>query len=215
MIASAGRADDFRRRAAERLRREPPSLFEPDSAYTGDHAIGDNAHLPVRPAAPKPAAVLVPVVADDDEPAIILTERATGLRSHSGQIAFPGGQIDDADASPLDAALREAEEEIGLERRHVESIGYLDGYLSSSGYLVVPCVALVSPARTLRLNAHEVAAAFEVPLGFLMDEANHQLQSREWQGLTRHFYAMPFGERYIWGVTAGILRNMYERLYGP
>jgi 8-oxo-dGTP pyrophosphatase MutT (NUDIX family) len=201
--------DDFRARA-KRLRPEPPAFLHVEAR--GDHSL-DRLASPADAAPPRPAAVLVPIVMHAAGPSILLTERATGLRTHSGQIAFPGGRMDDTDATPTETALREAEEEIGLDRRHVEPLGYLDPYLSSSNYFVIPAVALVSPAHDLRLNPHEVADVFEVPLGFLMDEINHELHCREWRGGIRQYYAMPFGRRYIWGVTAGILRNMYERLY--
>ena len=201
---------DFRTRAAQRLRSEPPGFLQ--VVPRGDHSL-DRAPSPADATPPRPAAVLVPIVMREGAPAILLTERATGLRTHSGQIAFPGGRMDETDASPTETALREAEEEIGLDRRHVEPLGYLDAYLSSSNYFVVPTVALVSPDHDLRLNPHEVADVFEVPLDFLMQEINHELHCREWRGGVRQYYAMPFGSRYIWGVTAGILRNMYERLY--
>jgi 8-oxo-dGTP pyrophosphatase MutT (NUDIX family) len=162
---------------------------------------------------PRTAAVLVPVIEYQAGPSLLLTERATGLSSHSGQIAFPGGRMDPEDASPVETALREAEEEIGLDRGYVRPLGYLDPYLSSSNYFVLPVVAAVRPGAPLAPNPTEVAEVFEVPLAFLMDEANHELHAREWRGGIRQYYAMPFGRRYIWGVTAGILRNMYERLY--
>ena len=202
--------DDFRTRAAQRLRSEPPGFLQ--VVPRGDHSL-DRAPSPADATPPRPAAVLVPIVMREGAPAILLTERATGLRTHSGQIAFPGGRMDETDASPTETALREAEEEIGLDRRHVEPLGYLDAYLSSSNYFVVPTVALVSPDHDLRLNPHEVADAFEVPLDFLMSPGNHQRLKRDWKGIERQYYAMPFGDRYIWGVTAGILRNLYERIY--
>lgn len=208
-------AADFRQRAARRLRAEPPGYLEPQANPKGDHELELDGRS-FRPASlPRPAAVLVPIVMYEDEPAVILTERASNLRDHSGQIAFPGGKMDEGDSSPLETALRESEEEIGLERRHVQALGYLDAYLSSSNYLVIPSVALISPGMTLAINELEVAEAFEVPLGFLMDPAHHELHAREWKGRIRQYYAIPFRERYIWGVTAGILRNLYERLYGP
>lgn len=200
--------------SACRLRSEPPGYLEPHANPKGDHEL-ERDGTTFRPASlPRPAAVLVPIVLHEDEPSVLLTERASGLREHSGQIAFPGGKIDETDASPLETALREAEEEIGLERHHVTPIGYLDAYLSSSNFLILPVVGIVSPSLRLSINQDEVAEAFEVPLSFLMDPANHELHSREWKGRIRQYYAIPFRERYIWGVTAGILRNMYERLNG-
>jgi 8-oxo-dGTP pyrophosphatase MutT (NUDIX family) len=191
----------------------PPGLNDPSIIPRhGDHDVDPvmRAIAEVRPI--RPAAVLVPIVAHE-EPTILLTQRAAHLPDHPGQISFPGGKIDAGDESPLAAALREAEEEIGLERRHVDPIGYLDLYMTTLGYRIVPTIARVTPGFTLTLNAAEVDDVFEVPLAFLMAEENHKLHSREWKGMTRTVYAMPFGERYIWGVTAGILRNLYERIY--
>jgi 8-oxo-dGTP pyrophosphatase MutT (NUDIX family) len=202
----------IRRLAELRLRPEPPAFLGGGGHLRGDHSL-DQEPGPAHATEPRPAAVLVPIVMRPDGPAILLTERASHLRNHSGQIAFPGGKMDEGDASPLATALREAEEEIGLESRHVEPLGYLDPYLSSSNFFVVPAVALVDPGAVLSPNPDEVADLFEVPLGFLMDETNHELHCREWNGRVRQYYAMPFGTRYIWGVTAGILRNMFERLY--
>jgi 8-oxo-dGTP pyrophosphatase MutT (NUDIX family) len=164
-------------------------------------------------AATRPAAVLVPVV-DRPEPGVILTMRTSELSSHAGQIAFPGGKIDKADEGPLAAALREAKEEVGLDPRLIEPLGYLDLYLTFSGFRILPVVARVDPGYALTLNASEVADAFEVPLAFLMGPENHQRHTRDWKGIQRQYYAMPYQERYIWGVTAGILRNLYERVYG-
>jgi 8-oxo-dGTP pyrophosphatase MutT (NUDIX family) len=192
----------------------PAALTDPDLLPArGDHAVDPvlQAMADIRPV--RPAAVLVPVV-DHPEPTVLLTLRTTDLATHAGQIAFPGGKIDPGDASPLAAALREAEEEIGLDRRHVEPLGYCDLYLSATGFRIVPAVARVAPAFRLTVNPAEVEEVFEVPLAFLMGPENHQQHSREWRGMMRTYYAMPFGERYIWGVTAGILRNLYERLYG-
>jgi 8-oxo-dGTP pyrophosphatase MutT (NUDIX family) len=140
--------------------------------------------------------------------------RTSELPSHPGQVAFPGGKIDPHDVSPLAAALREADEEIGLDATLIDPIGYLDLYLTFSGFRILPVLARVIPNYELRINAREVADAFEVPLAFVMDEANHRRGSRDWKGITREYYEMPFGERYIWGVTAGILRNLYEKIYG-
>jgi 8-oxo-dGTP pyrophosphatase MutT (NUDIX family) len=204
---------DFLARAARGLRRDPPTIDQPRSDAKGDHSH-DFANEPeIAPGSAKPAAVLVPVVLRPTEISLLFTQRATGLRSHAGQISFPGGRIDESDGSAVEAALREAEEEIGLDRRLVEPLGFLDAYLSSTGYLVTPVVASVSPDFSLALNPVEVAETFEVPLGFLVDAVNHHIHSREFRGRMRRYYAMPFGERYIWGVTAGIIRNLYERLY--
>src|SRR5262249_51826651 len=147
------------------------------------------------------AAVLIPVVARET-PAFLLTQRAEDLSSHSGQVAFPGGRIDEADADPAAAAVREAEEEIGLARTFVSPLGYLDPYLSGTGFRIVPVVGLVAPGFSLTLNPREVTDAFEVPFAFLMSPDNHARHSREWKGVMRSYYAMPYGPHYIWGVTA-------------
>ncbi len=162
---------------------------------------------------PKPAAVLVPVIARRGELTVLLTQRTDHMSSHAGQVAFPGGRIDAGDKSVVDAALREAAEETGLDRSFVEPLGYLDAYLTVTAFHVVPVVALVRPGFVIRPHAGEVSAVFEVPLSFLMSPQNHETHSREWQGRQRYYYAMPFGERYIWGATAGMIRNLYDRLY--
>ena len=207
--------DEFFARARSRLTLDVPvGIADPNVIpKRGDHDIDPvlTAIAKVRPI--KPAAVLVPVV-EREEPTVLLTQRAAHLTDHAGQISFPGGKIDAADASPLEAALREADEEIGLDRRLVDPIGYLDLYLTTRGYRIVPVVARVRPDFSLTLNKSEVDDVFEVPLAFLMQTANHQRHSREWNGMTRSYYAIPFGERYIWGVTAGILRNLHERMHG-
>jgi len=162
----------------------------------------------------RPAAVLIAVV-DHPQPTVLLTQRSAHLNDHAGQISFPGGKIDPTDASPLDAALREAEEEVGLKRSFVDPIGYLDLYATSFGFRILPTVARVKPGFSLRINSAEVDDAFEVPLSFLMNPANHQLHSKQFRGIERTYYAMPFAERYIWGATAGILRVLYERICKP
>jgi 8-oxo-dGTP pyrophosphatase MutT (NUDIX family) len=159
---------------------------------------------------PAQAAVLVPIVLRD-ELTVLFTQRTDTLKKHPGQIAFPGGRVDAEDTSAIETALREAQEEIGLARHHVEPIGYLDGYRTGTGFAITPVVALITPPFTLHLAADEVADAFEVPLSFLMDTANHQKHSREWRGRMRSYWAMPFGDRYIWGATAGMLKNMADR----
>jgi 8-oxo-dGTP pyrophosphatase MutT (NUDIX family) len=204
---------DFFMRARRRLNLDVPSALNDHTAEAkrGDLDVDPDLWVRVGAQATRPAAVLVPVI-DRPQPQVLLTLR-TELPSHPGQIAFPGGKIDAQDRSPAEAALREAAEEIGLVRRLIEPIGYLDLYLTFSGYRILPTVARVAPDYILTLCAAEVADAFEVPLAFLMDAQNHSLRSREWKGVMRRYYAMPFGDRYIWGVTAGILRNLYERIY--
>jgi len=162
--------------------------------------------------ATKPAAVLVPVI-DRIEPTVLLTQRTADLTSHAGQVAFPGGKIDPGDESPVAAALREAREETGLAPTLIEPIGYLDLYLTFSGFRILPTVARVKPEFTLVLNPREVTETFEVPLAFLMAPHNHQRKTRDWNGLARDYYEIPFENHYIWGITAGILRNLYERVY--
>jgi 8-oxo-dGTP pyrophosphatase MutT (NUDIX family) len=215
MIEAPTHIGDFIARAMVALRREPPSVLDPQANPKGDHELELDGTPVLGAALPKPAAVLVPVVLREGEAMVLFTQRAPGLRDHSGQVAFPGGKIDQTDASALSTALREAQEEIGLEPSLVTPLGYLDAYLSSSNYIVMPVVGLVTPVFQLSLNTAEVAEVFEVPLRFLMDPENHELRSREWKGRLRQYYAIPFGERYIWGVTAGIVRNLYERLYAP
>ena len=161
---------------------------------------------------PRPAAVLVPIVARD-ELTVLLTQRPQSMKTHAGQISFPGGKVEKTDADHKAAALREAEEEIGLDAAHIETLGYLDMYRTGTGFNVAPVVAIIRPDFKLRLDAREVEEAFEVPLGFLMNAANHQKLARPWRGRDRHFYAMPYGERYIWGATAGMIKNLHQRLF--
>ncbi|MDP3258845.1 CoA pyrophosphatase [Bosea sp. (in: a-proteobacteria)] len=206
--------EEFAALAMQRLRAEPPALGDLIARPRGDH---DHQPQPIAPpdeTAAVPAAVLIGVVPRPEGPTVILTQRAATLRSHSSQVAFPGGRVDAVDGSPVVTALREAEEEIGLPRERVRTLGFLDAYLTGTGYRIVPVVGLLEPPFTLTLNAHEVDEVFETPLSFLLDPANHRREGREWQGLYRTYYAMPFGDRYIWGATAGMIRNLYERLAG-
>jgi len=207
-------SDEFFRRARERLAfNVPPGLTDASVlAPTGD--FGTDAMLQIiaqeRPV--RPAAVLVAVV-EHDQPTVLLTKRAEHLNEHAGQVSFPGGKIDAGDASPLDAALREADEEIGLKRSFVDPIGYLDVYATGFGFRILPTLARVRPGFELAINASEVDDVFEVPLAFLMDPVNHKLGSKEFRGLKRSFYEMPYEHRYIWGATAGMLRALYERIW--
>jgi 8-oxo-dGTP pyrophosphatase MutT (NUDIX family) len=207
---------EFFDRARARLRFDvPPGLVDPNIIpRSGDRGNDRMLEIVARERPVRPAAVLIPVV-DHPQPTVLLTQRSALLNDHAGQISFPGGKIDATDASPLDAALREAEEEIGLSRQFVDPIGYLDLYGTSFGFRILPTVARVRPGFELRISKSEVDDAFEVPLAFLMDPANHQVHSREFRGMERSYYAMPFAERYIWGATAGILRVLYERIYLP
>jgi 8-oxo-dGTP pyrophosphatase MutT (NUDIX family) len=163
-------------------------------------------------ATPRAAAVLVPVMLRE-ELTVLFTQRSADVPSHPGQISFPGGKVEAGDTSALDGALREAQEEIGLTADHVEPLGYLDSYRTGTGFLITPAVALIKPGFTMTLAAGEVAEVFEVPLAFLMDEANHQKASRPWRGRQRSYYAMPYAGRYIWGATAGMLKNLQQRLF--
>jgi 8-oxo-dGTP pyrophosphatase MutT (NUDIX family) len=159
------------------------------------------------------AAVLVPIVLHEPELTVLLTQRNEQLASHAGQVAFPGGKIDSGDKDALAAALRETKEETGLDESYIEPLGFLDAYLTRTSFEIVPVVALVRPGFVLAPHEQEVAAIFEVPLRFLMGGENHVRHSRQWQGKERYFYAMPYGERYIWGATAGMIMNLYDRLY--
>lgn len=184
-----------------------PSDFDlnPEMAATRQHPDA---------AAARPAAVLIPAIA---RPVVTLlfTQRTEHLTAHAGQIAFPGGKAEPFDRDPLATALREANEEIGLDPSRVETLGTLDRYLTGTGYRITPVVALVDPDAPLSLDPNEVAGTFEVPLPFLMNPANYQRHTRSIAGSDRHFFAVPYDGRFIWGATAGILRNMYQRLFAP
>jgi 8-oxo-dGTP pyrophosphatase MutT (NUDIX family) len=193
---------------AGRLRRRFASGKPVEMLY-GDQGIDAE-----RAGARRRASVLVPIVARPDELTMLFTRRTAHLRNHSGQIAFPGGGVEPGDASAEATALREAHEEIGLEPARVEVLGRLSDYHTRSDYRVTPVVGLVAPPLELRLDAHEVEEAFEVPLSFLLDPANHLRQQREFQGRTIPFYAIPYRDYYIWGATAGMLINLHRFLAG-
>ena len=192
----------------ERFANPPP--WQPEQA--GDRFRIDRGD-------PRAAAVLVPIVVREQRSTLLLTQRTWNLRHHSGQVAFPGGRLESFDASPVHAALREAQEEIGLEPARVEVIGPLPEYLTGTGFLVTPIVGLLHPGFALRPDPSEVADVFEVPLDFLMNPRHHQRRSiRIEGGAERTFFTMPYRvpgeteERFIWGATAAMLRNLYRLL---
>ena len=199
-------AADFRARAAAQSPARQGEAF-------GDHRFNPG-HPRLDLAAPlRDAAVLIPVVDHGPEATVLLTKRSETLRSHTGQVAFPGGRIDPGDPTPESAALRETAEEVGLDAGFVDLVGRMPDYVSGSGYRIAPVLSVVRPGFHLTLNPDEVDAAFEVPLSFLMDPANHRRDSRFWNDREWFFYEMPYGGQRIWGVTAGIIRTLYERLY--
>lgn len=199
-----------RLREPRTLARRVPSADGP--VRRGDHDLDNAAYRFQGRFAP--AAVLVPLVRRETGLTVLLTQRTDHLPKHAGQVSFPGGKSEPHDASLVETALRETEEEIGLERGLVEVAGQLDIYETRSGFEVTPVVGLVEPSFALRPDPREVADVFEVPLAFVLDPANHQRDTRELEGLTRVFYVLPYPDRYIWGATAGILVNLYEVLSG-
>lgn len=158
------------------------------------------------------AAVLFPIVLRDAGHTVLLTQRTAHLRDHAGQISFPGGRVENEDLSPIHTALRETEEEIGLSRDRIQIVGFLPEYRTGTGFRVTPVVGLVRPPFELQPDTFEVAEVFEVPLLFLLDPANHQRHSIHYHGALRHYFAMPYGDYFIWGATAGMIRSLTERL---
>src|SRR5262245_7239432 len=207
----------FRALARRGLNPSPSAaIFDPRSGKALGRSDWDldpelKSDLAVMPE-PRPAAVLVPIML---RPAltVLLTQRSNDMPSHPGQISFPGGKVEETDAGPLACALREAQEEIGLPAHRGEPLGYLDSYRTGTGFQITAVVEFVQPGFETILDTREVLEVFEVPLSVLMNEANHQKASREWRGRERSFYAMPYEGRYIWGATAGMLKNMHQRLF--
>lgn len=188
-----------------RQRFSRPPLWTPETA---------DEHLLAQVISFRPASVLIPLVLRDEGISLLLTHRAAHLHDHAGQISFPGGRFEESDSSAVETALREAQEEIGLDRQHVDVIGVLPQYRTGTGYNVTPVVSLLQPPFQLKADPFEVASIFEVPLSFLMDPQNHQRRSLELPNGagTRSFYAMPYQQHFIWGATAGMLRNLFHFL---
>lgn len=159
-----------------------------------------------------PAAVLFPIVLRGDGQTVLLTQRTAHLKDHPGQISFPGGRVEDEDMSPIHTALRETSEEIGLAEGHIEVVGFLPEYRTGTGFRVTPVVGLVTPPFEVSPDPFEVAEVFEVPLAFLLNPANHQQHSLHYRGALRQYFAMPYGDYFIWGATAGMIRSLADRL---
>jgi len=192
---------------------DPSEAAAVREATRGDHDLNPGMTPPS--AALRPAAVLVPLIDHAEGMSVLLTQRTPHLNAHAGQISFPGGRIEESDTDAIEAALRETEEEIGLTREHVTVIGRLDTYVTGTGFEITPVVGIVTPGFTTRADPREVADVFEVPLAHFLDERNHHVDSRLYQGRERRFYAMPYGKRYIWGATAGMLKNLHFVLTAP
>lgn len=196
------------RLTAEGLRRQfaNPPAWQPE--------ISDEHLMRKAASAPTPASVLLPIIARDDGLTLLLTQRTAHLNDHAGQVSLPGGRVDESDTSAIDTALRETEEEVGLHRRHIEVLGMLPDYITGTGFRVTPVVSLVQPPFDLRADPFEVAEIFEVPLAFLMNGMNHQRRTIELPNGAgrRTFYSMPYQRFFIWGATAGMLRNLFHFL---
>ncbi|MBU3539954.1 CoA pyrophosphatase [Polynucleobacter sp. UB-Tiil-W10] len=206
-------AKEFLEPSGLRARLQSPPQWEPEITDENRHVIAADI-IAKRQVAGKVtrAAVLIPLLLKEEGLSVLLTQRTNHLRDHAGQISFPGGRMDPEDQSPNDTALRESKEEIGLDPERVEIIGHLPQYLTVSGYSVTPVVGLVQAQAEYVLDEFEVADIFEVPLSFLLDPANHQVRLWQSEQGGRRFYSMPYENRFIWGATAGMLRNLYHLL---
>ena len=204
----------FRIEVAERL----APIESPDTVQAGARRSDFDLNPEARPSVPgvraklHPAAVLVPLVERRGSFTVLLTQRTEHLSHHAGQISFPGGRAEPHDSNAVDTALRETEEEIGLSRAFIDVVGRLDIYETVTGFSITPVVGFVRDGFSLAIDGAEVAEAFEVPLDFVLDPENHQRQSRDFKGMRRHYYVLPFEDRYIWGATAGMLVNLSKKL---
>ena len=198
--------EEIVRRVRDRSRRLASGLPVPQPPIGSDFSL--SGIVPV-PETWKPAAVLVPLVDHPSGVTVLLTQRTADMPSHAGQIAFPGGRRDPADIDAAATALRETREEVGITPDFIDVVGSVDLYRTGTGFEITPVVGILSPGFTIRADPREVADVFEVPLEHFLDEVNHQISSRQYQGRERRYYAMPYGERYIWGATAGMLKNLH------
>jgi 8-oxo-dGTP pyrophosphatase MutT (NUDIX family) len=202
--------EDFLDRAKARL---APASAVFDAYERTDFDLNPDFPFPAKPPFRK-AAVLMGLIDRGEDFGVLLTLRPETLSQHAGQVAFPGGRMDPDDASPLSAALREAHEEVGVDPPSVTVLGQGDPYLTSTGYVVSLFVGRLPADFVPTADPREVAATFETPLSFLMNPANHERHERSYQGHLRAYYAMPHNGRYIWGATAGMIRSLYDRIYG-
>ncbi len=200
---------DFEARLRARL--DPLDALVADPRIRSDNDLNPDWPEPIDAA--RAAAVLAPIVKRPGGWTMLFTQRAEETPSHPGQISFPGGRVQEGDGGPVETALRETVEEIGLARELIEPVGAWDRYDTITGFRITPIVGLIEPGFTLTLDPREVASVFEAPLAFLFDPANHERRSGVWRGAERHYYAMPYEGRFIWGATAGMIRALYERLY--
>lgn len=202
----------LRRLIEERLK-DSRAVADPTNAVPAGFAAHDIESIrSYFPAAPAAAAVLVPIVDHDAGLTVLLTQRASHLKNHPGQVSFPGGRIEPGDLNPIEAALRETQEEIGITREHITFAGYLEPQLLLSGYWVTPVVAFVQPGFELRLDPREVDYAFEVPLSFILDPVNHRARERQLGAVSVQVYDIPYERHNIWGATAGMLMTLYKLL---
>ncbi|MEE8371361.1 MAG: CoA pyrophosphatase [Sphingomonadales bacterium] len=199
----------------ERLsRREAlaPGAAPPARFIAGDRALQPGGEKFAGQSGFRKASVLIPIIDRREEPTILLTKRTPHLADHAGQISFPGGSREASDRDAVATALRETEEEVGIEARFIDIIGRLGSYHTSTGFRIAPIVGVLSPELELNIDSHEVAEVFEVPLRFILDPSNYRMESRIWRGEERFFYAVPFEDHYIWGATAAMLVNLYHAL---